>query len=394
MNKENARLKELKEISILDTLPEKEYDDITLLASTICQVPIALISLIDSDRQWFKSKVGIDVNETPREYAFCAHAILKPNEVMEVKNANEDERFADNPLVVEEPKIVFYTGVPLVTENGNALGTLCVIDRVEKKLSTEQIKALQALARQVMRLFEVRKNQIKLENARKSLTQRINDLEKFAHIAAHDLKSPLANITMLAHMLESDYSSSLDDQAKELIKMMRGTSDTLRGMIEGILSTAKADRIEPSNSSMIEFSELITELQTLLGINYSQYVKYTPSLHLVHTDKDVLLQVLLNLVSNGIKYNHTDVPSVQIEFHVQQDNELFVVSDNGSGINEKDQERIFELFETGDQTDRFGNKGTGIGLATVKRLIEKVGGTLKLHSQINKGTTFYITIPR
>lgn len=394
MNTEQKRLKALKEISILDTLPEQEYDDITLLASAICEVPIALISLIDQERQWFKSKVGLDVNETPREYAFCAHAILRPNEIMEVENANRDDRFANNPLVVEDPKIVFYTGVPLVTESGSALGTLCVIDRVEKKLNKQQLDALQALARQVMRLFETRKNQIKLEKARKSLTDRVNDLEKFAHIAAHDLKSPLANITMLAQLLQSEYGEKLDDNAKELIQMMKGTSETLRNMIEGILSTAKAERIEPNENSTIDFLELAQALMSLLSPEMKEYVDFIPSLHVVQTDKDVVLQILINLVTNGIKYNNSEAPKVTLQFHVQNDTEIFSISDNGKGIAREDQERLFELFETGNSNDRFGNKGTGIGLATVKRLIEKLGGSIKVNSKINFGTTFIISIPR
>ncbi|MFN4007258.1 MAG: PAS domain-containing protein [Chitinophagaceae bacterium] len=166
---EMHRLEELYQLQLLDSLPEKEYDAITQLASIICGTPISLITLVDSTRQYFKSKQGLTVNETPREVAFCAHAILTPNNPFIVTDAREDERFADNPLVTGYPDIVFYAGIPLVTKLGNPLGTLCVIDTKPRSLTEQQLNALKALAMQVVQLFELRSASQQLASLNKSL---------------------------------------------------------------------------------------------------------------------------------------------------------------------------------------------------------------------------------
>jgi diguanylate cyclase (GGDEF)-like protein len=174
---EALRLKELQGFDILDSPAEQAYDDVVQLASFICDTPIALISLVDEDRQWFKARVGINEMETPRGQAFCSHAITHPDQLMEVPDALKDSRFANNPLVTGGPGLRFYAGVPLVTPSGSALGTVCVMDKVPRKLTEAQGDALKALSRQVVQLLALRHANAELKLLTQALQARQQALE-------------------------------------------------------------------------------------------------------------------------------------------------------------------------------------------------------------------------
>ncbi len=391
---EPERLKDLKTYDILDTLPEEEYDNITQIASQICQTPISLITLVDEKRQWFKSHHGLSVTETPREHAFCAHAIHNPNEILVVPDSRLDERFHDNPLVTGEPHVIFYTGVPLVSPQGHSLGTLCVIDNEPRSLDQGQIKSLQALSRQVVKMLELRKSKKLLQDANEALKKINQGLEQFARIAAHDIKSPLNNISQLIELLLQNHATNLDDEGKELIKLMGTSTLHLRQLVDGILSYSKSEKLLSEEREKVNMGNFIKEIISLLDFAGENTFTYPKNTQEITVNKVALEQILVNLISNSLKYNNKDRASIEIGVAVYGKYYEFYVKDNGPGIKKEDQDKIFKIFEVSHLRDRAGVRGSGIGLATVKKLVEGQGGKVRVSSATGEGATFHFTIAK
>ena len=196
---ETQRLEALKKYQILDTLPEKQYDDIVELASFICDTPIALISLVDKDRQWFKARIGLEASETPRNISFCQYAILE-KQVLEVSDATVDDKFKSNPLVTGNPNIVFYAGAPLTDPDGFNLGTLCVIDKQRKTLTEKQVSALKTLANHVVSTIVMRKKAEELIRTK-------NELENFFQLSLDYMC--IANVTGYFEKVSPEFSINL-----------------------------------------------------------------------------------------------------------------------------------------------------------------------------------------
>ncbi|MBF8151184.1 GAF domain-containing sensor histidine kinase [Winogradskyella sp. F6397] len=391
---EVQRLKNLESYDILDTFQEIDYDNITAIAAEICNTPISLISFIDDKRQWFKSHHGTDESETPKEYAFCAHAINDEHNIFIIQDARTDDRFKNNPLVTGDPKIVFYAGVPLTSENGLPLGTLCVLDDKPNLLSQSQLKSLSVLSNQVMNLLELRKSKSLLDIALKDLEEKNQELERFAYIAAHDLKSPLINIASLAELFLEDYKLQIDSDGIELLEMIIKSSDNLKELINGLLDYSRSDTILKQKKTSINLEKLKSEIEDLFNYDHNLKLVLNSSLTQIETNKTAVHHILMNLVSNAIKYS--DKPKVEIELGVSetQTHYEFFVKDNGPGIASKNHSKIFNIFEKVAKQDRFGLVGNGIGLATVKKIVEKSDGQIKVVSELGHGATFIFTLEK
>ncbi|AEE20653.1 sensor histidine kinase [Dokdonia sp. 4H-3-7-5] len=388
---ESKRLEVLKSYKLLDTLPEDAYDTITKLASHICNTPISLVTLLDADRNFLKSRRGIDMSESPRDISFCGHAILTEEPIFLVEDARLDKRFQDNPLV-KDFKAIFYAGVPLRTSDGYALGTLCVYDHKPRTLSLEEQDALRGLAKQTVLLFEARKRNMDLAASENETAQRNDRLEDFARLVAHDLKSPLASIEGLLNLLKEDYLDSNDEDFALYLKHLDTSAKSMRGYIDGLLDYYRADTLlaTKENTTLFKLVKNVADLHKSSDVA----INVTDDIKLASVSTIAIDQIISNLVDNATKYNDKDTPTIQISATESKDFYTISVKDNGTGIPEDKQDIIFDLFKTTGTKDRNGKQGSGMGLATVRKLVEGLGGTISVSSVVGEGSIFTFTIRR
>lgn len=514
---EKARLNALYEYNLLDTLPEEQFDRLTKLASIICEVPIALISLIDKDRQWFKSNVGLNAAATSREISFCQYSIMG-DDVFEVNETLSDQRFKENPLVTGYPNMRFYAGYPIIDPNGNALGTLCVIDQKPKTLSDNQKLALKTLAEDIMlqilankqneerkklekffmmsfdmiciagangffkkvnpaitstlgwseeelmkktffefihpddqKLAAVELNKmtanstlggliIRLktknnsyrtiqwisnsdhekgevfaigrditeqkfteENLRiaKLEAERVKALqEQFIANMSHEIRTPMNAIVGFASFLNS---TSLSEKQHEYVSNINLATENLLGIINDVLDLSKIEagmiKIE---KSIIHLPSLMKNIHSMLKgkatekkLDFNLYIN--PLLpHYAFGDSTRISQVLLNLVSNAIKFTNNGFVNIRAEILRSSSEKFqisFIVQDSGIGIAPENRDLIFERFkqESSDTTRKYG--GTGLGLSIVKNIVSLMDGEIIVDSEPGKGSQFTVIIP-
>jgi len=392
---EQLRLKALEEYKVLDSLPEKMYDDITMIASHICEMPIVLLSLVDDKRQFFKSKVGVDVNETPVEFAVCYHAILSQQELFEVPDLREDDRFKDNPLVTEGPKMVSYFGVPLKNSEGIAFGTLCVISQDKPKILSDRQKViLKKLAKQVIHLLELRKQNFELKRYQEEIAYYSSQMEEFAHTAAHDLRAPLRAVKSFLQLIEMKREGQLDEKEQKYFQFINTNVDTMNQLIVDLLDYAKSDS-KIDEKEAVELNAFMEQIfHNLVEHHHSSdsnlVLKLMPT---IYYSKLALHMIFYNLIDNALKYKSQNrTLEVKINYKSDLFHYYFEVEDNGIGIATEYYDTIFKPFKRLHTKSEYA--GSGLGLATVKKIIQKLGGTITVKSVLGKGTTFLITIPK
>ena len=392
---EQLRLKALEEYKVLDTLPEKMYDDITMIASHICEMPIVLLSLVDDKRQFFKSKIGIDVNETPVSLSVCYHAIMSEQELFEVTDLREDDRFKDNPFVTGDPKIVSYYGVPLENKQGVSFGTLCVVSQDEPKvLNEEQKNILKKLAKQVIYLLELRKQNFELKRYQEEISYYSSQMEEFAHTAAHDLRAPLRAVKSFLQLIEMKREGQLDEKEKKYFQFINTNVDTMNQLIVDLLDYAKSDS-KIDEKEAIDLNAFMEQIfHNLVEHHHSSdsnlVLKLMPT---IYYSKLALHMIFYNLIDNALKYRSQDrALEVKISYKSDLFHYYFEVEDNGIGIASEYYDTIFKPFKRLHTKSEYA--GSGLGLATVKKIIQKLGGAITLKSVLGEGTTFLITIPK
>ncbi|MEA5622631.1 GAF domain-containing protein [Nostoc sp. UHCC 0251] len=389
--KETLRLQALHQYNILDTIYEAAFDDLTRLAAQICGTPIALISLIDESRQWFKSKVGLDRESTSRDLAFCAHAILQPHETLIISDTLLDQRFATNPLVTSDPYIRFYAGAPLITPEGYALGTLCVIDHIPRQMNSEQLEALQALSRQVMAQMELKRN---LYNLERITSNKYKQIEYLISALSHDLRTPLLATRGTLYAMLGGAFGSVSDTWRDVLEDCRQANEDLLKFVEALLNVSRY-KTEVSKSlkcEIINWKNIFVE--TIFRSNSTRKQKSTikykiaPSLPIVYGDALEIQRVVQTILDNAVKFNNPD-QEITLEVALFGVEKVKIsVRSNGWGIAPLDKESLFNSFIQG----RGRNNIDKLGLYLCFQIVEAHKGTINMENTV-EDTTFWFTLP-
>lgn len=393
---EQRRLQALLDYQILDTPPEPDFDEIVALASEICETPISLVSLIDSNRQWFKAKVGLDAIETPRAVAFCAHAILQ-DDVFIVEDSFLDERFKDNPLATDAPHVRFYAGAPLVNKEGMPLGTLCAIDSVPRTLSELQIKALRTLSHQVVAQLELRLLIQKQQEQLLLLQKQAQDKNRFFSIVSHDLRSPFNGILGLANLLAEDCENLDADEVKEYAQDIQHSAQAAYDLVDNLLNWSMLEggalKIE---LGAIQIGQLLEEVRCAVGAFAEQKkieLHFEVEDHMsVLADRNMLRSLLLNLISNAVKFSSSN-DKIFVKTRHCENRIGFEVQDFGTGISP---DQLLDLQKLGACSSSLGTQGehgTGLGLKLCFEFAQKMNSKLMVDSKPEQGTCFRFALP-
>ncbi|GAA2641203.1 GAF domain-containing sensor histidine kinase [Paractinoplanes durhamensis] len=390
---ETDRLSALYALDILDSAPEQDFDDIVQLASNVCGTPMSLVTLVDTDRQWFKARVGTDLTETSRDLSFCAHAILG-RDLLVVPDATKDARFADNPSVDMEGGIRFYAGAPLVTTDGYALGTLCVIDNSPRSVGVEQLQALRALARQVTSQMELRRHSVALANT----TARLQELERrkddLAQLVGGDLRAPLRLMSTYLEKLGS--TGRHDAEMAELVG--RATAGHIRGFLDLLHHlTTMADAGFGSESLHMRQIDLtrVTQraVEAVRPIAATKQIWILnqgggPALPII-ADPVRLEQVFTQLLFAAVKYTPAG-GRVRVGTEIESGPALHIDDmDMPNGVRPE----LFPHLFYGAIANPSEIPGPDRGLAVAKKILDAHHATVALSDRPGDGTSLHVVFP-
>ena len=408
---EDERALSLEHLGVLDSAPEAEFDDIVMLASALCETPIALVSLVDRERQWFKACVGLDARETHRDLAFCAHAILAPTDVLIVEDARLDARFQESTLVLGPPYIRFYAGAPIIDDRGHALGTVCVIDTRARTLTDSQQMALQALARQTASLLQLRllreQQEHRAQRLEKELAQakalnqlteqslhharRVSSLGMVTASIAHDFNNILQALSASLQMIR--LRARRPDDVERFSDTGLQAVDQGRHLVGHLLASVRQDS---PNLVCIDINARIEAMSDVLSRTATDRVELTFELSASRTvvlcEEAQLNAAMLNLLTNardalggaGRVRISTRLDFVEDDASLPAGDYLVLsVADNGPGMPADLAKHIFEPFFTTKEP----GKGTGLGLSQVREFAETAGGAVRLNTAPKAGTT-------
>lgn len=411
--REAERLRAVRETGLLDGPIEGLQQATVKLASQICCTPIAAVSLIDADRQWFPAIYGLDARETPREQAFCAHAIL--GEVpMVVHDATKDNRFSDNPLVTGSPMIRFYAGVPLMTADQLPMGSLCVIDVQPRELTAEQIESLSTLAQLVAAHLELRRRVNEINEQDEKLKQSIAIIERQnielslmaerAHHAvddvSHEFRTPLAVIKEFTSIIADGVAGPVSQEQADYLKIMDVAVVDLNHMVEDLLDSSKLRvgrlRVSRQSHNIEEIFEMgrraFAHKASLRSIKIEEHIE--PGLPQIFADEEKARRVVGNLMTNAIKFSPEGGRiELRAGWSISPGEVRISVTDHGPGLSAADIDRLFGRFQQTSTCRTTAAKGFGLGLSIAQELSWLNLSRLAVTSKKGEGATFYFGLP-
>ena len=387
-----GRLVALRQAALLDTPPEEAFDRMTRLAGRITGAPITRVTLIDAQRQWFKSQSPAfepgGLRETPISHSYCAH-VVELGRPLRVPDAREHPLLRHNPAIQDYDAIA-YLGVPLRGADGHVLGTLCALDTSPRAWSEDDLEALSELVEGISTELALRSTAKQLQVEQLELARSNRDLEGFATAVSHDLAEPLRTIRGLGQLLVRRHGAALDEEGRELVDSMLTAARRGGDLVADLLAYARAGHGKLVRGP-VDSAEVAAEaLESLAEVRADAHV-VVGDLPTVDADRTQLRQVLQNLIGNALKYRGDGTPAVRVDAERETGAWRFSVADNGVGVQSRDRERIFELlYRAGNGA---GQAGTGVGLALCRTVIERHGGRIWVDSEPGRGSTFHFTLP-
>ncbi|MEC9347046.1 MAG: GAF domain-containing sensor histidine kinase [Pseudomonadota bacterium] len=395
---EAERLEELRAARILDTTTDPKFERIVQIVADLMDTPIALVSLVDEDRQWFKARLGLDVQETHRDMAFCAWAIVDDTPFV-VEDATQDTRFRDNPLVQGDPNIRFYAGAPLVTQTGRRLGTVCAIDRRPRQVSKVQLEKLRHLAAMATDMIELHRDMLTIrdlmDQARTEASQRALFLSSFSH----ELRTPLGQIMGFAELIQTetagpegqarsvDYAGIIRNSAQELFQLLDGIIKLERATMGGALDVQAVGIADVARSVLRSFQGTAAQRRQVLRLGDA------PEDLVAVANEGAVRQIAINLVSNAVKYS-PEGSEVTVAILREGDGRVALeVTDNGPGMPDDIIAGIGRPFLQASDRNRRRQDGIGLGLRICGQLARAMDSELRFERPPGGGTRARLLMP-
>ena len=374
---------------------QESFKDLTKLAAKVAGTEISLINLIDTFTQWTISNYGLPLEQMPREDSVCQYTIVS-KESFEVKDLAGDDRFKDKFYVVEPPKLRYYFGVPLQTEDGYSIGALCVLDKIGKEITPEKIELLKIIADEIVNRF----NALRVIQGLRNKVKEANETKKRV---AHDIRGPLGGIINLAQLISEQGDTNKMEEVLMFISMIQKSGASLLDLADEILSMEKkvdthTEKPSDNQLNLLSLKNKLEKLYAPQALNKKINFSVTTSVQTEHKPflKNKLLQIIGNLISNAIKFTPPEGSvTVNLTLETGKDKNILLINVTDTGVGLDEQAKQYILSGSASSTQGTNDEqGYGFGLALVKHLVTGLNGTMDIQSTPGEGATFTVAIPQ